>query len=81
MSEPLRMDFENGRLTKIDHQRPEYMGGQRLIELVRQLAGALNEINNIVYANPSLSREDYFRIRFLARTGAEEPKEMTDDQA
>lgn len=67
-----KMEFENGRLVKVDGMRPEYMDGYALINLVRELAAALNEINDIVYANPTLSREDYFKVRFLATTTSKE---------
>lgn len=69
---PLRMVFQGGKLVKIDGMRPEQMDGDKLIALLRQTAEALNEINDIVYDNPTLSREDYFKIRFLATRAAKE---------
>lgn len=72
MSTPLKMEFEQGRLVKVDGVRPEYMDGYRLLALVRQMAAALHEINDLVYANPTLSREDYFKVRFLATKAAPE---------
>lgn len=60
------MEFEGGNLVKVDGMRPKYMDGYKLIALLRQTAEALNEINDIVYSNPTLSREDYFKVRFLA---------------
>lgn len=38
-----RLEFEGGRLVKVDGHRPEYMDGHTLIRLVRSLAEALVE--------------------------------------
>lgn len=67
-----KLEFENGVLVKVDGMRPDYMDGHTLIRLVKELGAALNEINHIVYANPTLSREDYFKVRFLATTASKE---------
>ena len=40
-----RLQFENGRLVKVDGMRPQYMDGYALIRLVRELAQALNEVD------------------------------------
>jgi len=77
---PLEMEFEDGRLVKINMVRPEYMNGNKMIAIIRQLAEALHEIDNLVYKNPNLTRDEYFKVRFLATTAANEPKDKTDDQ-
>ena len=71
---PLKMEFEDGRLVKINMVRPEYMDGNKMVAIIRQLAEALHGINNIVYANPNLTRDDYFKVRFLATSAANEQK-------
>lgn len=37
-TEPLNLEFEAGRLVKVDGARPEYMDGYSLLQLVRKLA-------------------------------------------
>lgn len=37
-----RLEFENGRLVKVDGARPEYMDGYALIRLVRELAAEVH---------------------------------------
>ncbi|WP_287176466.1 hypothetical protein [Mesorhizobium sp.] len=41
-----RLEFENGVLVKIDGARPEYMNGNKLIRLVKELAAALPRIDH-----------------------------------
>lgn len=36
-----RLEFQNGRLVKVDGMRPEYMDGHSLIRLARELAAAI----------------------------------------
>ena len=43
-----RCTFENDKLVKIDGVRPEYMDGHKLIQLVRDLAVALNETHTVL---------------------------------
>ena len=69
---PLKMKFEEDRLVKINMVRPERMDGNRMIAIIRQLAEALHGIDNIIHKNPSLTRDEYFKVRFLATTAANE---------
>lgn len=47
------LELQNGRLVKVDGARPEYMSGQQLIELARDLADRITELEAQLAERPA----------------------------